>query len=277
VSHLTLSSRVAEDRDFLLRAHKEVLWFASPFFEAALSGNWAETGRPLSISSVITISQPPIVPGDKIHPDAPTAMKFAPMDPDIDPEELDVELSESSEPEVIESSTSTIVGSREDDKQTHGPAAESQSHGTRVDAVAEKKAHEAARMESLEKLQRGASGNASTGSTESPTGPDKGRGKGIVKLSWKRGNTQVSTRHHQTTGNPDAVIVLKEEKVWPFLRCAYTDPLPSHRHLRRAPFMTFCDSSILGTPFSRRGGTHRADLFPAAWSARSHGTTWRVS
>ncbi|KAI0085061.1 hypothetical protein BDY19DRAFT_967807 [Irpex rosettiformis] len=44
-------------------AHKEVLYFASPFFEAALSGNWAETsgGRPQSVSSIITISQPPHV------------------------------------------------------------------------------------------------------------------------------------------------------------------------------------------------------------------------
>ncbi|KIY74284.1 hypothetical protein CYLTODRAFT_439214 [Cylindrobasidium torrendii FP15055 ss-10] len=43
-------------------AHKEVLYFASPFFEAALSGDWAETGgsgsgRPASMSSIITISQ----------------------------------------------------------------------------------------------------------------------------------------------------------------------------------------------------------------------------
>jgi hypothetical protein len=178
------------------------------------------------MSSVITISQPPIVPGDKKHPDAPTAMTFAPMDPDLDPEELDIELSESSEPEVIESSTSTIVlPGGEVDKQTHGPSSpvESAPRGTRADAEAEKKAHEAARMESLEKLQRGAGGNPGTGSTESPTGPEKGKGKGIVKLSWKRGNAQVSARHHQTTGNPDAVIVLKEEKVR-FLPCrAYTE------------------------------------------------------
>ncbi|KAF8622364.1 hypothetical protein AX15_007094 [Amanita polypyramis BW_CC] len=38
-------------------AHKEVLYFASPFFQAAFSGNWSETGRPLSMSSVITIPQ----------------------------------------------------------------------------------------------------------------------------------------------------------------------------------------------------------------------------
>ncbi|KAG8904477.1 hypothetical protein FRB99_001689 [Tulasnella sp. 403] len=44
-------------------AHKEVLVFASPFFEAVLKGCWAESGRPSSISSVITISQPPSIPG----------------------------------------------------------------------------------------------------------------------------------------------------------------------------------------------------------------------
>jgi hypothetical protein len=49
----------------LLRAHKEILYFASPFFEAILSGDWAETaGRPMSMSSVITISQPPAIPGE---------------------------------------------------------------------------------------------------------------------------------------------------------------------------------------------------------------------
>jgi hypothetical protein len=162
-----------------------------------------------------------MVPGDKTHPDVPTAMTFAPVNPDLDPEELDIELSESSEPDVVESSTSTIAQS---DRQTHVPAVESQSHGTRADAEAEKKAHEAARIESLEKLQRGAGGNAGTSSIQSPTGPDKGKGKGIVKLSWKRGNTQAPARHHQTTGNPDAVIVLKEEKVRFSFRCTYTDP-----------------------------------------------------
>jgi hypothetical protein len=203
---------------FYPRAHKEVLWFASPFFQAALSGNWAETGRPLSMSSVITISQPPVVPGDKIHPDAPTAMTFARMDPDLDPDGLDIDVSESSEPEVLESSTtSTIVvrSGEEDEKKVHGSAAAAESRGgTREEAEAEKKAHEAARMESLEKLQRGAAGNAAAGSAvDSPRGSDKGRGKGIVKLSWKRGNAQVSARHQPTTSNPDAVVVLKEEKV----------------------------------------------------------------
>ena len=208
------------------RAHKEVLWFASPFFQAALSGNWAETGRPLSMSSIITISQPPIVPGDKIHPDAPTAMTFAPVDPDLDPDELDMDVSESSEPEMLESSTSTIVMPGEDDKKTHGPAAE--SRGTRDEAEAEKKAHEAARMESLEKLQRGGGRSAGGSSAESTRGSDKGKGKGMVKLSWKRGNTQGSARPQQTTSNPDAVIVLKEEKVRLFATHSTTVPSSSH-------------------------------------------------
>ncbi|TFK75277.1 hypothetical protein BDN72DRAFT_758120 [Pluteus cervinus] len=65
-------------------AHKEVLFFASPFFEAALSGNWIETGRPPSMSSVITISQPPSVPGHKKASETITEMTFAPMDPDLD-------------------------------------------------------------------------------------------------------------------------------------------------------------------------------------------------
>ncbi|KJA19970.1 hypothetical protein HYPSUDRAFT_143120 [Hypholoma sublateritium FD-334 SS-4] len=38
-------------------AHKEILFFASPFFEAVLGGEWSETGRPQSISSIVTVSQ----------------------------------------------------------------------------------------------------------------------------------------------------------------------------------------------------------------------------
>ncbi|KAN0106952.1 hypothetical protein V8E52_010620 [Russula decolorans] len=203
-------------------AHKEVLWFASPFFQAALSGNWAETGRPLSMSSVITISQPPVVPGDKIHPDAPTAMTFAPVDPDLDPDELDIDLSESSEPEVIESSASTIVRSGKDDKKHVVPRSAVESDpDSEADSDAQKKAHEAARMESLEKLQKGAGAN---------TGKDQG--EGIVKLSWKRGNAQMSSGRLVSTSSPDAVIVLKEEKastfhdflrfVYPGMECTIT-------------------------------------------------------
>jgi len=68
--------------------HKEVLFFASPFFQAALSGDWAETGRPASMSSIITISQPPSVPGNHGISSAPPAMTFAPVELESDQEDL---------------------------------------------------------------------------------------------------------------------------------------------------------------------------------------------
>ncbi|KAF8200869.1 hypothetical protein BJ912DRAFT_1123308 [Pholiota molesta] len=61
-------------------AHKEILFFASPFFEAVLSGNWSETGRPQSISSIVTISQ------SRAEKDSPQASG----DPDVDCGELEV-------------------------------------------------------------------------------------------------------------------------------------------------------------------------------------------
>jgi len=139
-------------------------------------------------------------------------MTFAPVDPDLDPDELDIDLSESSEPEVIESSTSTLVRSGKDDKQASALAVESDT-GSEADSDAQKKAHEAARMESLEKLQKGAGGNAAAGSAESRRNTGKDQGEGIVKLSWKRGNAQLSSGRYQTASKSDAVIVLKEEKV----------------------------------------------------------------
>jgi hypothetical protein len=81
----------------LSRAHKAVIWFASPFFQAALGGDWAETERPHSMSAM-RISQPPVL-GDKLH-------HGARMDPDLDRDELDIE---SSEPELIESSSSSLL------------------------------------------------------------------------------------------------------------------------------------------------------------------------
>lgn len=74
-----------------LRAHKEVLYFASPFFEAALSGDWMETARRQSISSVITISRLPSVPEGQSLGEATTEMAFTPIDQDQDPDELDID------------------------------------------------------------------------------------------------------------------------------------------------------------------------------------------
>ncbi|KIP11642.1 hypothetical protein PHLGIDRAFT_99474 [Phlebiopsis gigantea 11061_1 CR5-6] len=70
--------------------HKEVLFFASPFFEAALSGDWAETGRPQSMSSVITISQPPTIPrtGSTLPPPTSEAT-LVQVESDTDNEEFE--------------------------------------------------------------------------------------------------------------------------------------------------------------------------------------------
>ena len=85
------------------RAHKEVLYFASSFFQAALSGAWAETGRPQStVSSVITISQPPTVPGRMSNMEASPEMTFAPHDPDLDPEELDLDAQSEGDPSPVD-------------------------------------------------------------------------------------------------------------------------------------------------------------------------------
>jgi len=178
------------------RAHKEVLYFASPFFEAALSGHWSETGRPLSMSSVITISQPPVVPGDK--PDLETEMTFAPMDPSTDQVELD-ELSDS---DGVRLSESDAEG---------GTLSKCQ-----------------ARDDSLAKLQGSGSIRRKLQDTSSSA----------RKLSASHAKVR-----RRPKDSPDAVIVLKEEKVsWVFAHlCIF---VLSHS-VRPIPSMT---SSNLYTP-----------------------------
>ncbi|KAF4567661.1 hypothetical protein EYR40_006663 [Pleurotus pulmonarius] len=176
-------------------AHKEVLFFSSPFFEAALSGNWAETGRPPSMSSIITISQPPSNPGDKGNREGPTEMTFAPMDPDVDPEDLEI---------LVPGELARME-----------PAASS-SDSEESDSAKEERAK--ARNSSLAKLQ-GTSSRSSTDniSLEVPT-----TAKSASQSNLKR----------RLRNGPDAVIVLKEERastfhdflkfVYPHLVCTIT-------------------------------------------------------
>lgn len=166
------------------RAHKEVLFFASPFFEAALSGNWAETGRPPSMSSVITISQPPSVPdGSGSRNEATTEMTFAPVESDADAEREDTETLI----EGIKDHSGTSCSS-----SGHDSAASTSPMTLTSDPTSsEKKQH--ARAASLAKLQ-------------SPLPPGAHHEK---KDPGKR---------RPRTG-PDAVIVLKEERVRHLLKC----------------------------------------------------------
>jgi hypothetical protein len=173
------------------RAHKEVLFFASPFFEAALSGQWAETGRPHSMSSVITISQPPTVPGNKDQPEVPTDLVFAPFE-DLSSGESDAEDPPQSDVE-------------KEPSQDSGDSAES--------SINEEKAK--ARDTSLAKLQSEADSTleASKPDVQTPTGAtmtDR-----ISRLSVRRGGqaTHATIKRRARSKGPQAIISLKEEKV----------------------------------------------------------------
>lgn len=177
---------VAEHPCPWFRAHKEVLYFASAFFQAALSGGWAETerdtARPQSMSSVITISQPPTVPGGSASSQRQSEITFAPMDPDLDPDELAFDV------DIIR------------DDLTDGES----------ELSSEDKAK--AREDSLSKLEQ-----SSPATPTSPTTTFKGKAKApdvdgkppasLASRTLKRRQTRLQDKR------PDAIIVLKEEKV----------------------------------------------------------------
>ncbi|KIM83304.1 hypothetical protein PILCRDRAFT_439502 [Piloderma croceum F 1598] len=208
-------------------AHKEVLFFASPFFEAALSGGWAETGRPPSMSSVITISQPPSNPGDKDKQETP-AITFTPMDPESE----DIDLA---------------FDSDNGGKSESGDRTASESDGSDAELIGLDEPGEAkeplssedkakARDMSLAQLQSG----CGTAPTRSRDGKKlkmrryvrtSDGGDGIPpKLVYQPAQATV-TRRPKASG-PDAVIVLKEERastfhdflkyVYPHLDCTIT-------------------------------------------------------
>ncbi|KAJ2918509.1 hypothetical protein MD484_g1880, partial [Candolleomyces efflorescens] len=177
-------------------AHKEVLFFASPFFEAALSGNWSETGRPQSISSVITISQPPSDPAQKVAHESPPELTFAPIDSfDSEIEDLDV---------VTDTDSSRV----KDDVLASDPDA------TKV----------INRVTSLAKLE---------GQTSPPPRdpPELYKSASEEILSKKMAPSKARIARRPQNG-PDAVIVLKEERacifhdflkfVYPHLECTIT-------------------------------------------------------
>lgn len=174
-NNLLLCTSTQGGSSLSIRAHKEVLFFASPFFEAALSGNWSETtGRPESISSIITISQPPSDPAKQEH-EARTEMSFAPMDPD------------SGELEVVDiPDTDTKSGSEGSD------------------------------TESLKRKERGDSlARLEAGYSQRGRNPSNSRKKKIPPA-----HATLICRKFQN--GPDAVIVLKEERVWSSLASLVT-------------------------------------------------------
>ncbi len=131
------------------------------------------------MSSIITISQPPSVPGDRSGVEA--EMTFAPMDPDCDSTELDA-LFENDHVKLSENDGSDIEGGSH--SRTH-----SRSHSRAQ-----------ARDHSLAKLQGSSLAHQKSVSEDSVPSVRK-----------------VSTAHakvkRRPKDGPDAVIVLKEERV----------------------------------------------------------------
>ena len=179
------------------RAHKEVLYFASSFFKAALCGGWAETekesGRPQSVSSIITISQPPVVPGTRPNLKTHSEITFARFDPDMDPDEVDLDVD--------------LSGSDGGDAETN------------IEDRAK------AREDSLNKLEQS---NPTT-----PTSPSENAKVKAPDVDVDGKSEQASTlsrpHHSKQRGSekekrPDAFIVLKEEKarlVLPIGECVH--------------------------------------------------------
>lgn len=182
-------------------AHKEVLFFASPFFEAALSGNWSETGRPQSISSVITISQPPSDPAQGMAHETPPEMTITSIDSD-----LEAELDE------LEVGNDTDQGRSSGSEQESLPETSDAESGTR-------KTKKHARTRSLAKLE----GQTSPLPPKSPRSRLPGLGLSSAQAKITRGRPR---------NGPDAVVVLKEERaiifhdflkfVYPHLECTIT-------------------------------------------------------
>ncbi len=183
------AERRAERRPFASppsRAHKEVLYFASSFFKAALCGGWAETekdsGRPQSVSSIITISQPPVVPGTRPNLETHSEITFARFDPDMDPDEVDLDVDLSG------------------------------SDGSDVETSIEDKAK--AREDSLSKLEQ-SNPTTPTSPSENPKAkaPDvdvEGKAAGPSTHTRSRLSKRQASEKEK---RPDAIIVLKEEKV----------------------------------------------------------------
>ncbi|PVG00322.1 hypothetical protein CPB86DRAFT_701424 [Serendipita vermifera] len=215
-------------------AHKEILVFASPFFDAALSGSWSETNaRPVSMSSIITIQQTPMVHGElpTAFEETEPAVTITPVAEEIslnpnvndssegEGEDIAIRVSLSSErnspteaPVVIHSSSSSREGGDEDDgdeEQNKTPSPSSTNPFSEIDEAE----REAARVSSLEKLQ----GKSAFSLPPSSRGP---------------GNKSPKKKIRRRSRIPEGIIILKEERatifhdflkfVYPHLECTIT-------------------------------------------------------
>ncbi|KAF5385767.1 hypothetical protein D9615_002479 [Tricholomella constricta] len=149
------------------------------------------------------MSSPPSIPGERTKTELPTEMTFAPMDPDLNPVELDM---------IAEHDTTRVdTASESEDGDPHTAS------GTESEPVAPLPEEVArARDNSLAKLQ----------------GFDEGSGRNSKRTSVERLPEKKAGRRRRLPHGPDAVIVLKEERantfhdflkfVYPHLECTIT-------------------------------------------------------
>ncbi|EPQ56985.1 hypothetical protein GLOTRDRAFT_137434 [Gloeophyllum trabeum ATCC 11539] len=200
-------------------AHKEVLVFASPFFEAALSGNWAETEaqRPHSISSTITVSH------------AKDEIKFAEGDPDLDHDDTDVDTDTGEDKgKGREYALVKLEGGSGHERKTSSASLNDLSSSS----------------SSMPESSRGEKGKA------------KSKAKSLMDAhATERGRRKTQGKQHEA----EAVIVLKEEKastihdflkfVYPHLQCTITwanaEPLIHLSHKLCHPPLTRATLSFL--------------------------------
>jgi hypothetical protein len=179
-----------------IRAHKEVLYFSSPFFEAILSGPaWAETsGRPVSVSSVITISQPPKIPGDNGNPIP--EMMITPVDEECG--------------QAHESDGTTTDDSSHEDRSQAIAVSLNKLQGCDSSTLVETETSSSPRPSLSDD-----SGASASDSSASPS-PVRQR-KPSLEVPKSGPSTNIKRTYKKYKGSPDAVIILKEERVCIYL------------------------------------------------------------
>lgn len=147
------------------------------------------------MSSVITISQPPSIPGDRSINEVPTEMVFAPIDVEPDSEEVD-------------DTSYTAVAKMESDGATTSDSENDNEHeGFDAEELKAK-----ARKSSLEKLESG-SGKRSSFGNAIEKGKQKASAKDAKLPPRKVSQAQATVKRPAKACGSDAVIVLKEERV----------------------------------------------------------------
>ena len=174
--------------------------------------SWSETGRPLSMSSVITISQPPVVPGDRPNLEPLEGITFAPA-PDSDEDTNDFEDSYEEPPVDPYLSPSTSVGSSSESPIFKRDGSESDTRQT-LNGEQDDEAKQKARVGSLEKLQGGSRSREDKDKDAVTEKERKEREEEREEDKDKLALHPVRIKPRRRSSRvPEAIIVLKEEKV----------------------------------------------------------------